>query len=118
MVDDKEWEEIRKQAKETPGISEWATSIFESPLAWIQEQAVLEVESKEIEKSYIDFLQEQIETNARDEAWLSLLKRRKKALSPYIGKRLIFLSISSTEGDLLWIRFDPANNQVVLVESY
>jgi len=46
MIDDKEWEVVRKQAKETPGIPQWATSIFERPLPWIEEQAVMQVESK------------------------------------------------------------------------
>jgi len=78
----------------------------------------MQVESKEIEKSYIDFLQEQIEVNARDEEWINLLKRRKEALNPFVGKTLSFLSITNADRDLLWVRFNPEDNHVVLVESH
>lgn len=71
---------------------------------------------KSVTSSYLDFLREQIQLNARGVDWTRILQERLNALLPFVGKKVITgnlyckpksatLYINSENGKLLHIEF-------------
>ena len=117
MMDENRWNIVREQIKcSFPYITDWAMNLFDKPLSEIKKQVKISLESKVTDQSYIDFLKEQIELNARGQEWTALLTRRLKALEPLVGKEIMFLSVEDNNR-FIWIKIDPNNNRVILVET-
>jgi hypothetical protein len=117
MIDSTHWKTLSEQAKTFPDLPSWARELCDRSFGEIHDLGKVSLETKKFDQSYIDFLQEQIEMNARGAKWSALLQRRMDALEPSVGKDLGFLSITTT-GHVLWVRFDPDNYRVLWVEAH
>lgn len=105
-----EWAVLSQQVAEFTGLPDWVPSICEKPFHEITEANEVRSDAKVLDESYIAFLSEQIELNARGEDWTALLRKRQEALSPWVGKETLVLSISS-QASCLRIWYDPKRLQ-------
>jgi hypothetical protein len=88
-----------------------------SPKVREQSEAVGSVEIHSFDQSYIQFLEEQIELEARGPEWTELLKRRKVNLENYADRELARCRLFMGEYDYS-IDVDPISRTVIHWEDY
>jgi hypothetical protein len=78
---------------------------------------VTALEQHEFDRTYIQFLDEQIELNARGEEWTSRLRRRREALHPFCNVSLLkgVVRVSNTE---YRVEVQLADHRVIHWEKY
>lgn len=111
------WDAIRSQAVQRPDLPANVMDLLRQPFTEVTLLGEIKCEEQHIKQSYLDFLQEQIILNARGDEWSSLLKQRHHALEPYLGRKVGFLSFTSSDWSL-WIRFEPGTLQTVWFEYF
>lgn len=117
MIEQHHWDVLSKQIVEFLDLPGWARGLCEQSVDEIARDNRVRIEVKLFDKSYIQFLQEQIELGVRGDEWTDLLRKRKSALSPWVGRETQFLTI--TKGPrLLCIRFEPTQLRVIWVEAF
>ena len=80
--------------------------------------AVVEgIEETIFDATYLDFLDEQIQLNARGDAWSDRLRRRRAGLADWCDRPLIFGRVL-VDADEYCVRVDPQTNEVVYWEVY
>ena len=79
--------------------------------------SVLGLEQTTFDKSYLDFLDEQIELCPRGPEWNDRLRRRREAMAPFCNQNLLRGRIQ-TEDSEYWIKVDPDQKIVVHWEAY
>jgi hypothetical protein len=77
-----------------------------------QATGVINLEEREFDFSYLQFLDEQISLSPRGPEWTKILKRRRKALSPYCGR----VTWSGNVADYT-VRVDPEKQTVIYWEK-
>lgn len=77
-----------------------------------QAAAVQDLERRVFDKSYLDFLREQIAREARGPEWTAILTQRLAALSPFRDASTLAGSIVIATGHYR-IRVDPQSRQVI-----
>ena len=117
MISQHQWDTLREQTESYSDLPNWARGFLAKPVKELSSENDVALETTVLEQSYIEFLDEQIELNARGKDWTALLENRRNALSPWVGKETSELSISGSSGTLR-IRFDSTQSQVVWVESF
>jgi hypothetical protein len=70
-----------------------------------------------IDESYLSFLDEQIQLNARGSAWTERLKRRREELAPFCGVPLLSGSIRGGTSDFT-VYIDPEKRTIAYWEEY
>jgi hypothetical protein len=75
------------------------------------------VEESRFDESYIEFLDEQIQINARGPKWAERLRRRREGLHAFCHVTLLSGHIVSGQYDT-WIKVDPKKKVVVFWERY
>ena len=115
MLNEKQWKEVGCQAAAIHGVPSYAASLCKLTLHELKEVAAVHFEVDKFDDSYIDFLQEQIELNARGEEWSKVLQARMYALKSYSGIELGSIRIEF-ERRYIWIRYLPSELKVVLFE--
>jgi hypothetical protein len=78
---------------------------------------VAALEEHRFDKSYIDFLDEQIGLCPRGPEWNDLLKRRRAALFPYCGALLVRGYVRTGDVDFT-VEIDPSAKAVIHWEEY
>lgn len=117
MLDESAWNSIRRQISHAPFQSGWVAVVAGQPLRTLGEHWEVSCESKILDQSYIDFLDEQIELDALGAESTAVLRDRRQALKPWVGCKTAFLSISHGP-KTLWIRFNPENCRIILLEAH
>lgn len=79
--------------------------------------SVLEISQTPFDKSYLDFLDEQIKLCPRGPEWNDRLRRRREALAPFCNQNLLSGRIQ-TEDLEYWIKVHPDQKIVVHWETY
>ena len=69
------------------------------------------------DSTYLQFLSEQIQLNARGDTWSNRLRIRLAGLAHLCDRRLLDGRIF-VNGEEYWVKVDPTTNQVVYWESY
>jgi hypothetical protein len=73
------------------------------------------VTEKPVTSSYLDFLREQIQLNARGAEWTHILQERLNALLPFIGKKVITGSLyCKPKSATLYV--NPENGKLLHIE--
>jgi len=87
--------------------------------AWIVEFQVSESDLRRhtFDKSYLDFLDEQITLSPRGPEWTQRLIQRKESLARHCDKELVVCSLGHGS-DIATIEIDPATENVVYWEIY
>lgn len=80
-------------------------------------ESVVEIETSSFDVTYLEFLDEQIELNARGDAWSQRLRTRRAGLADWIGVPLIGGRITLDNDDYT-IKVDPSTQSVVYWEHY
>ena len=80
-------------------------------------KAVGNVEASVFDRTYLEFLGEQIQLNARGDAWSARLRRRRDGLAQWCDRELIDGTIVVNVDDY-WIKVDPKTGKVVYWEHY
>lgn len=80
-------------------------------------EEVVDLEEHRFDKSYIEFLDEQIVLSARGPEWTEILKRRRAALLPYCDQSLVRGYVRSDKYDY-YVEIDPLTKTVILWEDY
>ena len=75
------------------------------------------LEEYRFDKSYIEFLDEQIDLSPRGPEWTQRLKRRRAALSAYCDVILVYGRVWSDEYDFS-VEVDPVTKTVIHWEDY
>ncbi len=75
------------------------------------------IEPSWFDESYLDFLNNQIESEPRGPEWSARLKVRKKNLSPYVNRELAHCRFRFG-GDDYFIYVDPLSGKVIHWEHY
>lgn len=79
--------------------------------------AEVQHEIKRVSSSYIQFLNEQRNLNARGEDWGAVLQARIDALSPHLDKDVGVINISTKEG-IITARYTPGKIQLIHYEQH
>jgi hypothetical protein len=79
--------------------------------------AAVSIEDHEVTASYLDFLWEQIELQARGPEWNAVLERRLRALERWVGQTLILL-IAHCEHAVLFADIDPDTWHTIRWEAH
>ena len=117
-IDEVDWVKLRGQIHAGPFVSRAAVELVcARPLAELEARQAIRFESKRLDESYLDFLEEQIALEARGPEWKVLLQARRDALGPYVGKELGCVTISGPQ-PFVWVKFDPQSLRVVWVEAH
>lgn len=111
------WDAVRSKIVQRPDLPDSVMGLLKQPIIEAESLGEVKCEEQQVEQSYLDFLQEQIDVNARGDEWSSLLKQRYQALKPYLGTKVGFLSFTSPDWSL-WIRFEPSTFQIVWIEYF
>jgi hypothetical protein len=70
---------------------------------------------KNLDASYIAFLDEQIELKSRGIEWVERLQRRRRLLAPYVDSELID-GVVEFQTQRFWLKVDPTTLRLVLWE--
>jgi hypothetical protein len=86
---------------------------------WVRNNAasVRGLEEKIFDKSYLDFLDEQISLSPRGPEWTKILQKRRAALTNYCGKNLISGIISQGERNC-FLKVDPESKRILYWELW
>ena len=105
-------ESIKKVfSKAVLGCEEISSTVTE----WIQEMR--DIEEHVLDHTYFDFLEEQVQLNARGEAWNERLAKRKQNLESFVSQPLVRGLVPLPSGDL-YIEVEPLSLRVVHWEEY
>ena len=89
-------------------IPEWARNEVAS---------VRELESKVLDQSYLDFLDDMIAREPRGPEWAEVLRRRRAALTEYCGKLLVDGIIGGFK-QRIFVKVDPVTHKVLYWEEW
>lgn len=78
---------------------------------------VKDVDEHVFDESYIQFLDQQIELNARGDAWSERLRRRRDVLATWTDRSLVRV-VCTGNGREWWFDVDPESKRVLRAESY
>jgi hypothetical protein len=76
------------------------------------------IEVHTFDKSYLEFLDEQIRLEPRGLEWSARLKRRRTAVSAFVDRALIRGRLRLQSGEVYSIEVDPNSRRVVYCEKY
>ena len=82
-----------------------------------QAGAASDVEAHSFDRSYLEFLDEQIRLGVRGPAWIQRLKRRRERLTPFCGRTLLRGRID-VGTQMFTVEVDPDTATVVYWEGY
>ncbi len=78
---------------------------------------VSELHQKVLDQSYLDFLDEQIRLCPRGEEWNKVLKKRKQALTGFVGK-VVMTGLVKAPGKQVNVKIDPEERRVLYWEDW
>src|SRR5262245_42780098 len=82
-----------------------------------QAHAAVEVEAHSFDRSYIEFLDEQVRLSHGGPSWIERLRRRREGLEPFCGRTLLRGRIHIGNEDFT-VEVDPEKSTVVYWERY
>lgn len=106
------WNELTTHIKSIPKVPSWVTTILGSNL---KRKSNSSLELKPVTKSYLDFLQEQIDLKSRGPERNIVLEARLAALKKFEGQNLFFLHVFEDKSDF-FLRMKPDNFAIVYWE--
>ena len=115
MTDAQLWENLKRQIKTRYHATDFVCEILAKLWSDIEQQYSVTEETKSLDTSYLAFLDKQIELEPRGKDWTRILRTRRDALWPYVGRVLTTLSITTSEGVIV-IKFCYDDNSLVLFE--
>lgn len=107
-ISEEGWNRARLALLAVPSLSDWVVHLLS--MSWNDVPRALDipevhdgvlVESTMITESYLRFLDEQIQLNARGDEWSSVLRTRYAAMEPYVERVLLEVAISCPKGFFL-----------------
>jgi hypothetical protein len=86
---------------------------------WVRENGASahDIESHQLDKSYLAFLDEQIALSPQGPEWTEVLKKRREALSAYCGK-LLTSGVISAGKEHCYIKIDDQTEKILYWEIY
>lgn len=70
------------------------------------------VELKKLEADYLEFLQQQIQLNARGDEWTGVLRQRLEALKAYVGREILTATFYS-KSDVMTFKIDMETSELL-----
>ena len=116
----KDWDRVRRVAMNEIGsnadVPTWVRHVLEKDLDSLAAggpgDAYVSCELRPVTESYMGFLREQIELNARGDQWTEVLATRLSRLLPHVGRPLLAVSIGRP-GVGLMMRFCPQKYDLI-----
>ena len=116
MIEPQLWDDLKRQIEQRFQVPDFAFKVLAKSWHSIEAQDLVSEETNSLDASYLAFLDEQIELEPRGEEWSAVLKNRRNELSPYVGRMLTTLTVSTSHGRMV-IKFCPQDNRIVLFEA-
>lgn len=113
MTSNEIWLLILRFSSQLPS---WVHSLAQSESATLIDSKKLNIEYKILDASYIEFLDQQIELEARGPEWNEILKKRVSALRPFVGKTVVTAQLLF-EDNSLTIKIDPEEKNIINIEE-
>jgi hypothetical protein len=70
----------------------WVAGVVAKPAMFALSQQTNALDSRKLDGSYLEFLEEQIRADASGPEWTAMLRRRLEGLRPWVGKILIHVT--------------------------
>lgn len=121
-ISSEEWDFLMQACLRDPDVCEWAKQFLQD--AARQSGICGEIngiryttEKVSIQRDYLEFLEQQIDLNARGDKWSAVLEERRQRLISWIGRELIhFFAIR--DGQTLSVYFDSKQGELVHMEAH
>lgn len=113
MSDAEIWSLITSESKKMP---QWIRKMHSFDVADLLRNQKFRSETKDVDSSYLQFLEQQIALEPRGPEWTEVLKRRSDALRPFIGKKITTVFIVENNR-MATIRIDPDRGYIFDIEE-
>lgn len=116
MIINEIWEIILQDRTAFKLLSAWSKELHLQEISDLLSQGELVVAEKELDISYISFIETQIALSPRGAEWNEILKKRLSCLKPYVGHKIITATFMHGSHVLL-IKIHGIDKNVISVEE-